>query len=168
MDTQEIERRRKRARDLGVDRLITRIYFDLGFRNFSLMHASVVSPIFPSAKNVVERERDRLDFIIDNKPYAIRVRERSYDQPDGLEVEIYRHAEVVFGAILRRKRKRGQYQTEDISTFVEGPWLIDFKQLEREGTDYFARRKEEAASAPTPEKPRRPWYHRLLRTLGIR
>lgn len=167
MEPQEIERRRKRARELDVDGLIIRIYFDFGFRNFALMHASVIAPIFPSAKNVAERERDRLDFNIDNKPYAIRVKERSYDRRDGLDVEVYRHAEVVFAAIIRRKRTRARYQTEEILTFVEGPWLNDFKRLEHEAAEYYARQKEAAALAPPAERPRRSWYRRLLRTLGI-
>ena len=168
MEPQEIKRRRKRARELGVDQLITRVYFDLGFRNFALMNASAVSPIFPSVKNVAERERDRLDFTIDNKPYAFRVRENSYDDPDGFEVEVYRHAEVVFSAIVRRKRRRANYETEFINIFVEGPWLNDFRQLETEATEYYERRRERAAQSPPSNRPRRPWFRRLLRTLGVR
>ena len=53
---------------LGVDRLVTRIYFDHGFRNYSLVHASSMKAIFPSVTDVIERERDRLDFRIEERP----------------------------------------------------------------------------------------------------
>ena len=36
----EIEKRRRRALSLGVDILVTRIYFEHGFRNYSLFHSS--------------------------------------------------------------------------------------------------------------------------------
>lgn len=150
----EIEKRRKRALSLGVDTLVTRIYYEHGFRNYSLVHASGMKPIFPAVTDAVERERDRLDFRIDGRPYAIRARERSYSGREGTEIEVFRGEQIVFSAILDR-RKGGTYGTRRVTGFIEGNWIRDFERIDQDATEYRHHRHEADLAAGVAEKAKR-------------
>ena len=141
--------------ELGVDRLVTRIYFEHGFRNYSLVHASSMKPIFPSVTDVIERERDRLDFRIEDRPYSIRSRERSYSGREGTEIEVFRGEQIVFAQVLDRRRTTGMYKTRRVTAFVEGSWLRDFERLDREATEYRTNRRENELTATVAERARR-------------
>lgn len=150
----EIEKRRKRALSLGVDKLVTRIYFEHGFRNYSLVHASSMKPIFPAVTDVVERERDRLDFHVEGHPYSIRSRERSYSGREGTEIEIFRGEQLVFSAVLDR-RKAGRYATRRITGFVEGTWIHDLERIDADATAYRYHRENAEVAASVAEKAKR-------------
>jgi hypothetical protein len=130
----EIERRRRRATDLGVDQLIYRLYFD--YLRYYPSWSKRPEYTYQCITQVSEPEKGRLDLTLYGVPYSIRTRrETSYvDDEKALTLELRKDQELVFSQSLASVYGSydESYLPKRTTAFIEGPWIDHFRALEIE------------------------------------
>jgi hypothetical protein len=133
----EIERRRRRAADLGVDRLISGLFFDHGLRYY-LSWSKRPEYVYRSISQASVPELGRLDFTLYGENYSICTKHgSSYDDDEELvELELWENEQLVFSQDvgLISDQYDDMYTPRLTTAFIEGPWIAHFRGLESEVT----------------------------------
>lgn len=134
MSEREIERTTLRARSLGVDPLVSRLYFDHGLSHYVLSSRHpdfVVSSIV----DATQPSPDQIELTLGTHRYGFQLRSVSHDPEATEELDLRRDGELVFRQKLKTRcwgYDEYTYRTLSVMVFVEGPWVDDLQSLQRE------------------------------------
>jgi len=169
---QEVEKRRRIAEERGIKDLI----FDLYFKRVKFFPTRIkssrdlVPKLVESALSAKEGEREILTLSFSGKTYRFEFSTRAFSTPDsdcesGL-LELYTSEKKVFGVETIRTLRMwgvdremaeamadGEWGAADISAFIDGDWVDDFKHLQE--TIQEDNRLRELRRAEDPERTQR-------------
>ena len=136
---QEVERRKQRAKSLKIPELFEELYFHgIKFYPSWIQHNRAYVP--SSVSSAVEQDKERVVLELNGRKYTFLFKENRFSTPDG---EMHRHG--LLGLFYNDQRVLAlnaafEYEREydpdwsifDVEAFVEGDWLGDFVQLQRQ------------------------------------
>ena len=150
----QVEQRKQRARDLGVDKLLSELYFDHGLRHYSagMHHQDQRYPIISDAQKL---DDNSVRLTMNGKNYVIAYRDKSstfmLDYHGGdLELSSEKRTLICLSISEKADEYVTTYEPFDITAFIEGDWIKDFQQLREQVLERAARwerdRKEKLAN----------------------
>ena len=133
------EKRRLRAKKLGVDHLICDIFFTEGFRNYASWSQDGNWKC-PSISEVREsKQLGSVGFTLRGRRYSIHTEEDHSSALDDLETTRIKLNLLLDGNLVLAETVEHQriddvdvYRPRRITEFVEGDWALDFRDLQRE------------------------------------
>lgn len=149
----KVEERKNRTRELGVDKLISSLYFDHGLRHYTagMHHEHQRYKIMSDAK---ELGHDSMQLTINGKNYVLTYIDRwSIHVPDYHcgDLELSLDGKTLLSLLISADiEEYGTfYKPVDIKAFIEGEWITDFEELKQQVLEREARwereRKEKEA-----------------------
>jgi|WetSurSiteA1Bulk_404760.scaffolds.fasta_scaffold35994_2 hypothetical protein len=135
----EIEKRRQRAKSLGVDKLITELYFN-SLRYYPSRLQYGPDDDFPAITEVREPKKGCLDFNLRGQRYSIRTedapsfwRDASEDY-EVINLKLLQGDNVVLEVMVGRQLSgfANNYSSRLIEAFIEGNWIKEFEELQKE------------------------------------
>jgi hypothetical protein len=133
-----IEKRRRRAAKLGVDDLICNLFFDAGLQNYTSWSQDP-NWACPSISEVHGSQRGSLGFTLKGRRYSIHAEEDHLHSPSHpgttqINLELLLGGNLVFGGAIEHQAVENleTYSPRSVSEFIEGDWVEDLRDLERE------------------------------------
>lgn len=132
----EVAERKQRAQELGVDGLITGLYYNnIRYYPSWIKRGAVCSLV----RDAVDLKDKRVKLSLKNgRDYIFSFKEHGFTMPDGEWVnsgtlELFHNNKKVLSLdmSLENNRTDSQWYPLDIEAFVEGDWVKDFKELEK-------------------------------------
>lgn len=134
----EIDRRRRRATKMGVDELICNVFFAEGFRNYASWSQDP-NWVCPSVSEVRGSQCGSLGFKLKGRRYSIHTEENhlhplSDAETTQINIDLLLGGNFVFGAAIEHQTIEDleSYSPKSVTEFIEGDWIEDFRDLERE------------------------------------
>ncbi len=134
----DIDKRRRRATRLGVDDLICNVFFDAGLQNYPSWSQDP-NWACPSISEVRESRRGCPGFTLKGRRYSVHTEEDQLHPPSHpdatrINLELLLGGNLVFGAAIEHQTAGGvdTYSVERVTEFIEGSWIDDLRDLERE------------------------------------
>jgi hypothetical protein len=143
---QEVDKKKQRAKDLGLLDLITDIYMN-HVKNFPELIRCNRDYVPSMVKNFIESKKrwDHTEIVIElnDKKYTFRFNERNITLPDGKnfkcgDLELFFNNEKCFALYLHCDEfeyygyHSYSWSASEINAFKEGEWIKDFKELKKQ------------------------------------
>jgi len=133
------EKRRLRAKKLGVDRLICSVFFTEGLRNYASWSQDADWQC-PSISEVREsKQLGSVGFSLRGRRYSIHTEEdhslASSDlETTRIQLNLLLDGNLVLAETVEHQRIQDidVYSPQRVNEFVEGDWIRDFRDLQRE------------------------------------
>ncbi len=135
---QGIDKRCRRATKLGVDDLICNVFFEAGLQNYASWSQDP-NWVCPSISQVRASQRGVLGFTLKGRRYTIHTEEDhlhplSDSNTTRIDLDLFLGGELVFGAAIEHQTIEDleSYSPKKVTEFIEGDWIEDLRDLERE------------------------------------
>ena len=133
-----LDKRRHRAAKLGVDDLICNLFFDAGLQNYASWSQDP-NWACPSISEVHESHHGCLGFTLKGRRYSIHAEEDHLHPPSHpgtthINLELLLGGNLIFGAAIEHQTvgTAENYSPKSVTEFIEGDWIEDLRDLERE------------------------------------
>jgi hypothetical protein len=139
---QEIEKKKEKARQLGLPEMMVKLYHDYSLKHFPswITNSSVkeLQEFIQSAKYVGKKgfEDSTIDIVFKNKTFRFKYKEDMVSPPDGdffysgdLDLIIDGQKVLSVGMFGHPNEAGGDWSAHDVEAFLEGDWINGFKEL---------------------------------------
>jgi len=131
----EVEKRRERARQLGVLELILDLYQDIRCYPSWIKDEQYRSEMYPLLTKAIELEEEseegekgKVTIVLKGKSYVFNYEENYHD--DKMSLELYQEDKKVLALSLTLDNMdKKEYSLSNIEAFREGDWIKDFQGL---------------------------------------
>lgn len=135
---QEVEKKKQRAKELGLPDLISELYMD-HIRYFPSWIKNNKEYVPNMVKNCVEADNNEIILELNDKKYSFRFEEKTFDTPDGEwhthgKLELFMHDDKCFAISLAQESNKyySSWKAFDVNAFKEKEWINDFKALKKQ------------------------------------
>lgn len=134
----EVEKKKQRAKDLGLPDLISDLYMN-HIRYFPSWIKNNREYVPDMVKNCAETDNKEIMLELNDKKYFFRFKETTFDTPDGEwhthgDLELYLHDDKYFAISLAQESNEycSSWKAFDVNAFKEKEWINDFKVLKKQ------------------------------------
>lgn len=135
----EVEKRKQKAKDLGIPKLFEGLYFHkiIHYPSWITHSRGYVPALVTNAARLDDRS---IQIILEGKKYIFRFEERRFSTPDGEShrhglLEVFQNDQRVLALDAAFEYER-EYDPDwavfGVEAFIEGEWLNDFTKLEKQ------------------------------------
>jgi hypothetical protein len=136
---QEVEKRKRRAEELGVPKLFEKLYSRIPHYPSWIKNNHNREWVCSLVTDAIKMEDGGIKIVLSEETYTFYFKESNFSTPDG---EYHKHANwelyvdskkvlVVDMAYEMDQYIGGNWTAFGVSAFIEGDWLKDFKKLEQ-------------------------------------